>query len=146
MNRSPINASQHSPDDQRAYPVELTHVHQRSSRRLRGASPEFGPLLLAPRESQTTDAATMKSQASVRSVGAEARVSKSSVWRILKKRQLHPYHVQLQQALEPRDFQNRTDFAKWILIRTVEEPGFVNKALWTDEATRHFGPTLDRRL
>lgn len=73
-------------------------------------------------------------QTSVRSVGAEAGVSKSSVWRIVKKRQLHPYHVQLHQALEPRDFQNRMDFANWILIKTEEDPGFVNKVLWTDEA------------
>lgn len=73
--------------------------------------------------------------ASVRSVGAEAGVSKSSVWRVLKKRQLHPYHVQLHQMLEPRDFQNRKDFANWIIIKTEEDPGFVNKILWTDEAT-----------
>lgn len=71
---------------------------------------------------------------SVCSVAAEAGVSKSSVWRILKKRQLHPYHVQLPQMLEPRDFQSRTDFSNWILIKTEEYPGFVSKILWTDEA------------
>ncbi|KAH6920790.1 hypothetical protein HPB50_028222 [Hyalomma asiaticum] len=71
-------------------------------------------------------------QASVRSVGAEAGVSKSSVWRILK-RQLHPYHAQLHQASEARKFQIRTDFANWILIKTEKDPGFVNKVLSTDE-------------
>ncbi|KAH6946117.1 hypothetical protein HPB50_011755 [Hyalomma asiaticum] len=73
-------------------------------------------------------------QASVRSVGAEDGVSKSSVWRILKKRQLHPYHVQLHQALEHHDLENCTDFANWILIQTEQDPGFINKVLWTDEA------------
>ncbi|KAH6945850.1 hypothetical protein HPB50_010300 [Hyalomma asiaticum] len=34
----------------------------------------------------------------------------------------------MHQALEPRYFQNRTDFAKWILIKREENPGFVNKA------------------
>ncbi|KAH6924381.1 hypothetical protein HPB50_016437 [Hyalomma asiaticum] len=62
MNRSPINASQCCPDHQQANPVELTRVHQRSSRRLRGASPELGRLLFAPNfDTETLDAATMTS-------------------------------------------------------------------------------------
>lgn len=62
MSRSSTNESQRSPDHQRVHPVELTPVHQRTSRRLRGDSPEFGPLLSTPRETRTTDAATMTSQ------------------------------------------------------------------------------------
>ncbi|KAH7976832.1 hypothetical protein HPB52_020413 [Rhipicephalus sanguineus] len=50
MNRSPTSARQRSPDDQ-------------ASRRLRGDSPEFSPLHFTPRGTQTTDAATMTSQA-----------------------------------------------------------------------------------
>ncbi|KAH6940322.1 hypothetical protein HPB50_026649 [Hyalomma asiaticum] len=61
MSRSPINEGRNSPNRQRAPPVELTPVHQRASRRLRGDSPEFGPLFLTPRETRTTDAATMTS-------------------------------------------------------------------------------------
>ncbi|KAH7947962.1 hypothetical protein HPB52_017218 [Rhipicephalus sanguineus] len=62
MNRSPTSARQRSPDDQRVDPVEVTPVHQRASRRLRGDSPEFSPLHFTPRGTQTTDAATMTSQ------------------------------------------------------------------------------------
>lgn len=45
---SPLGARERSPDPQRLEPGELTPVHQRSSRRLRGESPEFGPLLTTP--------------------------------------------------------------------------------------------------
>ncbi|KAH6935712.1 hypothetical protein HPB50_008285 [Hyalomma asiaticum] len=62
MSRSPINEGRNSPNRQRATPVELTSVHQRASRRLRGNSPEFGPLSFTSRETRTTDAATMTSQ------------------------------------------------------------------------------------
>ncbi|KAH6929401.1 hypothetical protein HPB50_027323 [Hyalomma asiaticum] len=62
MSRSPINEGRNSPNGQRATPVELTPVHQRASRRLRGDSPEFAPLSFTPRETRTTDAATMTSQ------------------------------------------------------------------------------------
>ncbi|KAH6940061.1 hypothetical protein HPB50_024584 [Hyalomma asiaticum] len=62
MSRSPINEGRNSPNCQRATPVELTPVHQRASRRLRGDSPEFAPLSFTPRETRTTDAATMTSQ------------------------------------------------------------------------------------
>ncbi|KAH6924474.1 hypothetical protein HPB50_018833 [Hyalomma asiaticum] len=62
MSRSPINEGRNSPNRQRATPVELTPVHQRASRRLRGDSPEFAPLSFTPRETRTTDAATMTSQ------------------------------------------------------------------------------------
>lgn len=63
MNRSPTNARELSPDQQRVDRVELTPVHQRASRRLRGDSPEFSPLHFTPRGTQTTDATAMTSQA-----------------------------------------------------------------------------------
>ncbi|KAH7934857.1 hypothetical protein HPB52_001410 [Rhipicephalus sanguineus] len=45
---SPLGARERSPDPQRLEPGELTPVHQRASRRLRGDPPEFGPLPTAP--------------------------------------------------------------------------------------------------
>ena len=50
-------------------------------------------------------------QASVRDVAAQAAISKSTVWRILKDSDFHPYHVSLHQCWEDRDFQNRLDFS-----------------------------------
>uniref|UniRef100_A0A1E1XN60 Putative transposable element n=1 Tax=Amblyomma sculptum TaxID=1581419 RepID=A0A1E1XN60_AMBSC len=77
----------------------------------------------------------LEPQASVRSVSEDTGVSRSSVWRILRKHRLHPYHVQLHQNLLPRDFQNRTDFANWILIKMQDDPDFLNKVIWSDEAS-----------
>lgn len=57
-------------------------------------------------------------QASVRDVAAQAPISKSTVWRILKDSDFHPYHVSLHQCLEDRDFQNRLDFSNWILTKS----------------------------
>ncbi|XP_075532822.1 uncharacterized protein LOC142566017 [Dermacentor variabilis] len=44
MISSPSQARERSPDSRRLGPIELTPVHQRSSRRLRGEPPEFSPL------------------------------------------------------------------------------------------------------
>lgn len=58
---SPSGARERSPDPQRLEPGELTPVHQRSSRRLRGDPPEFGPLTTAPatQAAFTNDPTTM---------------------------------------------------------------------------------------
>lgn len=61
MNQSPTNARQRSPDHQPVDTAEPTPVHQRTSRRLRGDSPEFSPLHFTPRGTQSMDAATMTS-------------------------------------------------------------------------------------
>lgn len=73
-------------------------------------------------------------QASVRDVAAQAPISKSTVWRILKDSDFHPYHVSLHQCLEDRDFQNRLDFSNWILTKSEESPDFLSNVMWTDEA------------
>ncbi|XP_049529021.1 uncharacterized protein LOC125947782 [Dermacentor silvarum] len=62
---SPLGARDRSPDPQRLESGEVTPVHQRASRRLRGDPPEFGPLptATATRTMSSTDATTMTSQA-----------------------------------------------------------------------------------
>ncbi|XP_070385604.1 uncharacterized protein [Dermacentor albipictus] len=60
---SPQFVRERSPDPQRLEPRELTPVHQRTSRRIRGDPPEFGPLPVAAavRATVTSDGATMTS-------------------------------------------------------------------------------------
>ncbi|XP_037509562.1 activity-regulated cytoskeleton-associated protein-like [Rhipicephalus sanguineus] len=60
---SPLGARERSPDPQRLEPGELTPVHQRANRRLRGDPPEFGPLPTAPatQASSTANERTMAS-------------------------------------------------------------------------------------
>ena len=62
---SPPQARERSPDPLRLEPAELTPVHQRTSRRLRGVQPEFGPLFDSSRPVETisSDATTMAAQA-----------------------------------------------------------------------------------
>ncbi|KAH6938957.1 hypothetical protein HPB50_015127 [Hyalomma asiaticum] len=62
---SPLRGRDRSPDPQLLEPGELTPVHQRSSRRLRGDPPEFGPLPAATTTQAitTADTATMTSPA-----------------------------------------------------------------------------------
>ncbi|KAH6948146.1 hypothetical protein HPB50_023096 [Hyalomma asiaticum] len=92
MSRSPMNEGRNSPNRQRATPVELTPVHQRASRRLRGDSPEFAPLSFTPRETRTTDAATMTSQGFVVTwsllalcPGSESHSTAAHLWQRLRK-------------------------------------------------------------
>ena len=49
---------------------------------------------------------------SIRSIEKENDIPRTNVFRILKEEQLHPYHVQLVQALEPKDFLVREDFCR----------------------------------
>lgn len=53
-----------SPDPRRLEPAELTPVHQRTSRRLRGEQPEFGPLIDSSRpvETSSTSVTAMATQ------------------------------------------------------------------------------------
>lgn len=46
---SPTYAREGSPDPRSLEPAQLTPVHQRTSRRIRGEAPEFGPLADSPR-------------------------------------------------------------------------------------------------
>ncbi|EFN71403.1 hypothetical protein EAG_00286, partial [Camponotus floridanus] len=62
-------------------------------------------------------------------------ISNSTVWTILKEQQLHPYHYQRVQELEARDFERRFNFCTWILPKITEDPDFISKILFTDEAT-----------
>lgn len=84
------------------------------------------------------------SHASVCAVSTDAGASKSSVWRIMKISNLDPYHVQLHQKLEYRDFENRADFANWVLIKTAEDPEFLNRMLYVDRRGELFEECSDQ--
>jgi len=61
----------------------------------------------------------------------------SSVWRILRKRlRMRGYRLRLLQALNPQDHNLNlhfcVDFQQWL-----EEDGFAEKLVFTDEATFH---------
>jgi hypothetical protein len=67
---------------------------------------------------------------STRRLSNQLLVSKSKVWKVLKKEKMHPYHIQKVQALHPGDDQKRLTFCHWITTNR----NVVKWVLFTDEA------------
>lgn len=73
---------------------------------------------------------------SIRRLAAHHGISKTSVWRILKKEGLHPYHYQRVQHLHGNaDFISRCVFSTWIQRQSRMDPQFSQRILWMDEST-----------
>lgn len=53
---------------------------------------------------------------------------------MVKEAGLHPYHIQLHQQLEQKDFESRLHYANWLLQIVDENPQFLRNVIWTDEA------------
>lgn len=70
-------------------------------------------------------------RASIRSCASDVGISRSSVWRILHNHNLHAFHYQRVQALQPQDLPRRVEFAEWFLNR---RDNFSKDVLWSDEA------------
>lgn len=62
-------------------------------------------------------------------------VSKTKVLRILRRDGRKPYHLQPVQHLLPEDGPRRINFCNWILRSVDADNRFLNKIIWTDEAT-----------
>lgn len=71
---------------------------------------------------------------SVRRIAAELEVQKSTVHRVLKEQQLHPYHLRRIHELLPQDPNSRLNFCNWFKGKQNEDNNFVNTILMTDEA------------
>lgn len=72
---------------------------------------------------------------SIRRLALRHGISKTSVWRILKKKGLHPYHYQRVQHLhENVDNRARCVMSTWIQQKIRNNPQFLKKNLWMDEA------------
>lgn len=72
---------------------------------------------------------------STREITAQLDVSQSSVNRIILKHRFHPYHVELHQELHGEDFHNRMNFSEVIRDMINENRDFLNRVLFSDEAT-----------
>lgn len=71
---------------------------------------------------------------SIRSAAADLDISYSSIRKILVNHKFHNFKFTTVQELYPEDPQRRTEFCEMILIRTQEDPQFLEKIIWTDEA------------
>ncbi|GBM61861.1 hypothetical protein AVEN_265506-1 [Araneus ventricosus] len=63
---------------------------------------------------------------STREVFSAVNVPYSIVWRILRDKGLHPYHVQKVQALIPADYPPRVEFARWFLQQLAAQPDLLH--------------------
>jgi hypothetical protein len=70
--------------------------------------------------------------ASTRELGRQL-VSHWSIWNILHKNLLYPYHIQRVQSLTQEDYPRRQNFCEWLLQENDQNPMFVSKMLMTDE-------------
>lgn len=61
-------------------------------------------------------------------------IPRSSIQRIIRANDLHPYHYQKVQALKPADYPRRVAFCRAILTRNREDQNFFDSILWTDES------------
>lgn len=72
---------------------------------------------------------------STRVIARRTGISKSSVHKILKKHEFHPFHVTRVQTLQPRDFPARVRFCQEMLQKINDDPEMFKKILWSDESS-----------
>jgi DNA-binding CsgD family transcriptional regulator len=91
--------------------------------------------LISPKEENVLRLITEDPKLSVRRISNGLSLSRRTVWRILKREGLHPCHFQRVQVIREPDYATRSTFASWICRRMRNDPNFLKRILWTDEAT-----------
>ncbi|MCQ7131119.1 DUF4817 domain-containing protein [Salmonella enterica] len=82
---------------------------------------------------------------SIRTAARQLELPRSTVHKVLHRNlRLYAYKVQLLQALQPDDGPRRKEFAVDMLARMGMEEGFLERVLFTDEATFHVSGLLNR--
>lgn len=72
--------------------------------------------------------------ASIRMAQDNLNISRGSIQRILARNKWHPYAQRKVHELRDGDRTRRTEFCEWLLVRIQEDPGILNKILWSDES------------
>ena len=71
---------------------------------------------------------------SIRKMALALNLTHSTIWRLLKKHLLYPYHIQKVHALLPTDFPLRVAFCRWFQDRIRANRPFLAQVCFTDEA------------
>lgn len=74
-------------------------------------------------------------QISTRRLSAATLLSRASIHRTIQKENLYPYHFTPVQSLIPVDYPARLQFSRFLLNKHNDDPTFLKKILFTDEAT-----------
>lgn len=92
--------------------------------------------LVAPQdEEEILRLITHDPRLSIRRIANRMNLCKWTVWRVLKREGLHPYHFRrVQDIIEP-DYAARSVFCAWITRRARRDQTFLRRIMWTDEAT-----------
>nr|CAI5818484.1 unnamed protein product [Callosobruchus analis] len=101
------------------------------SKHVRTAEAEENVLNLVAEDSSTSS----------RLVATQLGISKSTVNRVTREQQLHPYHLQPIQALLPPDYAARVHFCEIIRHKRQEDLYFTSRILFTDDAFTRSGVT-----
>jgi hypothetical protein len=80
------------------------------------------------------DAVNDNPSSSTRRIASQTALSQSAMWCVLRENSLHHFHLQLMQGLRPGDRERRLEYCQWLLHIVVDEPDFLNRVLWIDEA------------
>lgn len=83
-------------------------------------------------------------QISTRWIENELGISHSTVNRILRSLNYHPYHIVLTQALQPHHMEMRVNFCQWALQMIQNNPNFFRYVLFSDEAKFYSDGQLNR--
>jgi len=85
-------------------------------------------------EEEVLDSVTEHPSSSTRALAQEVGVDHTTVWRVPREQQLHPYHPQKVRDLHPTDFAPRVVFSETLMQRCLQDPQFLAAILFTDEA------------
>lgn len=83
-------------------------------------------------------------QISTRNLANEVHISKSSVQRILKSYNFHPFKIHLHQELRAGDFERRITLIAHFEDLMERNPNILNQILWSDESRFHNNATVNR--
>ncbi|KAJ4435073.1 hypothetical protein ANN_23647 [Periplaneta americana] len=87
---------------------------------------------------------TRSPQKSTVKASRELNIPQQTVWKILRKRlKLHPYRLQLLQALKPDDKAKRQSFCEEMQLR-METEDFIESLVISDEATFHLSGKVQK--
>jgi len=86
-------------------------------------------------ETEIFDEVNRDPETSTRVLAHQFGVHYSSVWRTINTEDLYPYHCLRIHGLENVDHQQCVQFCRWLLHNEVEDCGFLQSILWTEEST-----------
>ena len=81
---------------------------------------------------------------STRRLSAEFNISQSSVCRILKKENIHPYKPVYSQELVDGDDDRRSQFCEMMHEHMQRDPAFIRKLTFSDECVFHLDGTVNK--